>query len=561
MDSPVVAPTTAHRDDRDENELVDRTGDEPDAAPPEPPDAGPAVTPWWHRSHPMLVAGGLALLVGLMALLMYASQRPGHWWGDDWALYVRQAKSLVDGDPGAITADNEFTVTRSLGAPFSPPLYPWGFPLILAPFVAVVGIDVDALAIVPVLSASAFACAWFALARRRLGTTVAFVSTPAITLTPLLFSWSELIQSEWPFLAVTFAMLVAIDRAVESRVLTDTAGRLWPLVLLGVGAAMAFSVRREGLAMTAAIAGAQLGLLTTGAPPVRDWFPSRQLVARLLIPHLAALATVYGLQWALPSTLVPKYDGTSIRNTYRFGDRLFRNLAEIVGLKRPWDHDIVVLGSSGLGTAAMWAMLVMMLVGVAVALTIHRRRDLHLVVYGLAAFAIGGSFRSAINRYMATVGPLVLLLALVGLTTLLGFRRRWIGSVAAVLVVAALLAGSLANVHLRVQGAERFVDAGAIEFGPTHPSAVEMFDAVKANSEPDDIVAGPKARALTLMTDRRSIQVDTWRPLPDDWSPELVVVELGSTVDDEMTTEHADRYEEIWSNSRFAIYQARRPDA
>ena len=518
---------------------------------------GPIRTPWWRRQHPVLVGLGLALMVGAMAAMMYASHRPGHWWGDDWALYIRQAKSLVDGNPGAVTADNEFTVLESLGAPFSPPLYPWGFPLILAPFVAVVGTDVDALTIVPVLSACIFACAWFALVRRRLGTAVAFVSTPAITLTPVLYSWTELIQSEWPFLAVTFAMLVAIDHAVESKVLTDAAGRWWPLVLLGVGAAAAFSVRREGLAMTAAIAGAQIGLLTTGAPPVREWFADRIRLLRLVVPHLSALVTVYAVQWLLPSTLVPQYDGTSIRNTYRFAERHFRHVADIVGLKRPWDRDVVVLGSAGLGTAAMVALLILMLVGVALALTLFRRRDLHIVVYGLVAFAIGGSFRSAINRYMTTVGPIVLLLALVGLATALGFRRRWIGLTGAFLVCAAILGGNLANAHLRIDSAERTVAAGAVEYGPTHPSAIEMFDVVIANSDPDDVVAGPKARALTLMTDRRAIQVDQWRPLPDDWSPTLVVVEVNAPMDLEMMAEHTDRYEELWSNTRFRVYALR----
>jgi hypothetical protein len=551
MDSSVVDDATAPTGSSD------AAG--PDARPDASDPTGPAASPpraWWRRPHPILVGIGLALLVGGMATLMFASHRPGHWWGDDWALYLRQAKSLVDGNPGEITADNEFTVTRSLGAPFSPPLYPWGFPLLLAPFIAVVGVDIDALTIVPVLSTCVFACAWFALVRHRLGTTVAFVSTPAITLGPLLFSWTELIQSELPFLAVTFGLLVALDRAVASRVLTDPTGRLLPLVLLGVGVAAAFTVRREGLAMSAAVVGAQLGLLTTGAPPRREWFRDIQLTARLAIPHLAALATVYALQWTLPSTLVPKYDGTSIRNTYRFGDRHIKNIAEVIGVKRPWDRQIVVLGSPALGTVTIWALLLLALVGVVTAVTIHRRRDLHLVAYGVVAFAIGGSFRSAINRYMTTVGPIVLLLALVGLASVVGWRHRWIGLAAAGLVAAALVTGNLANANLRIDSATRTADAGAVEFGPTHPTAVEMFEVVEANSGPDDVVAGPKARALTLVTDRRAIQVDQYRPLPDDWSPELVVVEIGSPTDLEMRTEHSDRYAEIWSNSRFAVYQA-----
>jgi hypothetical protein len=81
-----------------------------------------------------------------------------------------------------------------------------------------------------------------------------------------------------------------------------------------------------------------------------------------------------------------------------------------------------------------------------------------------------------------------------------------------------------------------------------------MFDVVIANTEPDDVVAGPKARALTLMTGRRAIQVDQWRPLPDSWSPTLVVAERSGVIDGQLRA--SERYEELWSNSRFVVYAA-----
>ena len=504
------------------------------------------------------VMGAFALLVGAMAAAMYATHRAGHWWGDDWALYLRQARSLLDGDAARITADNEFTVQHSLGQPFSPPLYPWGFPLLLVPFVAVVGLDVDALTIVPVLCACAFACAWFAMARRRIGTVAAFVATAAVTLTPLLVSWSELIQSEWPFLAAVFVVLAAVDRTIASRVLTDTAARWWPLIALGVGVAAAFSIRREGLALVVAVGGAQLALLTTGSPPFRRMFRDLRLVTRLLVPHLSALLTVQILQWTLPSTLVPKYDGTSITNIWHFAPRLARNLAEVSGIKRPWDRSPVVLGSVPLGWATFYAYIALAVVGVVLAVGVNRRRDLHLVLYAVTAYAIGGSFRSAINRYVASVGPVLFLLGLVAIVSLtsLGGRRLAIGGKVVVTVVSlAFVAGNVANLHLRAESAAQAADVGAVEWGAQHPAAIELWEYVKSATDPTDIVAGPKARALTLMTDRRSIQVDQWRPLPDDWSPTLVVTEVGSPTDSSMRT-RTSRYTVAWANDRFVVYRA-----
>src|SRR4051794_40964967 len=157
----------------------------------------------------------LAILVGALAVLMYSTHRAGHWWGDDWALYIRQAKGLLDGHPNRVLTQNQFTVNMSDGPEFSPPLYPWGFPILLAPFIAVVGVDLDKLTIVPVLCACLFACCWYSLARKRVGLAPALIGVAAVTITPLLLSWTELIQSEWPFLAAAGVALVCLDWAAE----------------------------------------------------------------------------------------------------------------------------------------------------------------------------------------------------------------------------------------------------------------------------------------------------------------------------------------------------------
>ena len=85
-------------------------------------------------------------------------------------------------------------------------------------------------------------------------------------MTPLLLSWTELIQSEWPFLAAVGVALACLDRvAAPARSSTDQQA-VSPLVLVGLTAAAAFSVRREGLAMVGAIGAAQLAAISPSAP-------------------------------------------------------------------------------------------------------------------------------------------------------------------------------------------------------------------------------------------------------------------------------------------------------
>jgi hypothetical protein len=497
----------------------------------------------------------LSLVVGAIAAVMLATHRAGHWWGDDWALYIRQADGLVSGHPRRVLAENEFTVTMSSGPAFSPPLYPWGFAIALAPFVAVWGPDIDRLAIVPVLSACAFACAWYVLARCRIGVMPAMVGVVAVTLTPLLVGWTELIQSEWTFMAVATWALVALDRAVSADRLAGAAARWTTLAGLGLWTAAAFSVRREGLALVAAIGMAQLAALV-GRWRREGRFPvDRRLVAQIMAPHAVAGATVWLLQVVLPTTVIPRYSGTSPWKIWEHRWDHVDHLLEIVGLKRPWEQDPTVFTNATVGWVVAGVFFATALPGLVWALT--RRADLHLAVYAVVAFVIGASFRVPVNRYLATVAPLLLLFALMVVArSARSGSRPWVAGLVTTAAVAAIAAGNVANAHLRIDRASEFAAAGSVEWGPTHPDAVEMFDEVRERTDPDDVVAAPKARAMTWATGRLAVQADDYRPVPDlDVLPDLalVVTEPGTEIHRTLLADET--YERTWSNPRFSIFE------
>lgn len=490
-----------------------------------------------------------------MATVMFASHRAGHWWGDDWALYLRQADGLVSGHPSRVLAENELAVTSSNGPAFSPALYPWGFPLVLAPFVAVWGTDIDRLAAVQVLAASAFACAWYLLARARVGGLPALTGTVAITISPLLLGWTELIQSEWTFLAVATGALVVLDRASAADRLIGPGARWRTLVAIGLWTAAAFSVRREGLALVAAVGAAQVAALVVAWRRDRRIPPAPDTIGRLVLPHGVALATVWLLQTLLPTTVIPRYSGTSLWNTWRFRGAHVDHLLEIVGLKRPWEPDPTVFGNGTAGWVAAGVFLALALAGSVWGLA--RRADVHLVAYALTAFVIGASFRVPVNRYLASVAPILLLLGLAVVTRVAdrAVGYRWATVAIATLAVGAIAAGNLANAHVRIDRAADAASAGAVEWGPTHPDALAMFAEVRARTDPDDVVAAPKARAMTFATDRVAVQVDDDRPLP---AIELALVVVEPTADLHRKLLADPRYERVWSNPRFTIFRPAR---
>ena len=154
----------------------------------------------------------LAAVVVVGALLAILLHRNGHNQGDDFALYLRQARSLFDGDTAQVVADNRFAVLNS-DRGFSPIAYPWGFPLLLAPFVHLWGLDYDRLKLVEV----ACFCAWIVLAhgivRRRAGRWVAIAIAAVLATAPALLAHTDQLLSEYPHamvLAVWIWWLVAL---------------------------------------------------------------------------------------------------------------------------------------------------------------------------------------------------------------------------------------------------------------------------------------------------------------------------------------------------------------
>ncbi len=499
----------------------------------------------------------LAAVVGAAALVMLMARRTGHWWGDDWALYLRQADGLLHADPGRVAAENRFTLDHSVGPPFSPPIYPWGFPLVLTPFVALFDTDLDRLALVSTAAACVFACCWYALARPRLGTPVALIGAFAVVTTPLVLLWTELIQSEWTFLAVVGVVFVGLDRLIASGALIDTTRPIWPVVLVGVGAAAAFSVRREGFALTPAIATAQLmSIRPDGATAwrlLRDRRPA-SLLARLAAPHAGALGVVVLAVVALPSTLVPSYEGTSVANVARFARRHLEHIGEVSGVKNAWHDSPEVLGS----TAGGWFVFVMYFavaaVGIVVASTVNRRRDAHFVCYVAVALIIGGSFRTALNRYVASIGPLLVLLGLVALAAL-GDRigRPRLRPVIVVLPALALVAGNLGHAVQRIDASNAFDAADRVEWGPAHPDAIAMYDEVMTRTDADAVVGAPKARAMTWATGRRAVQVGgPWRA-PTSTDVDLIVLALEDPLRVDLDT--SPLWEPAWAGRRFVLYE------
>jgi hypothetical protein len=535
----------------------------------------PGASPLARLREPII----LAAIVVAMAIVALLARRSGHWWGDDWALYVRQAEGLVQFRTGEVVADNRFTVENSGLPEFSPPVYPWGFSIILAPFVAVLGTDLDRLMLAQIVCFGWFLVMWHRLARPRVGPALALLGTGVLALSPQYLRWSELIQSELAFIAVATTALVVLDRERTRTTIITVGSSLWPLAGLGVAAAAAFNVRREGLAMLPAIFVAQVAALglwwRTLEPAERASLRSQlvwaRLVGRLAVPYAVMAATIALLQIVLPSTLVPQYQGNGIHNVWGFASDHLGHVLATLGLRDAVEPTPTVLGNETLGTVMVVVFLATVAAGVVRAAWKRPALDLPVVAFMAAAITIGGSFRFPGSRYLAVVGPIALILAISGFRWVAGLvaglvadrldgvDRRVNGTrvavgAASVLLVLMMVANATQAWDLvaRARDAER---AGTIEWGPDTPESVDMFAAVATLTEDDAVVGFFKARAMTQRTERRALQIDAFHPI--DRVEHLlthVVLERSNPQAAEVAAA-PDRFERIWSNPTFTLYR------
>ena len=86
----------------------------------------------------------LVLVLLSYGLTAYFTLNSSQGWGDDFASYIMQARSIVDGTEKSFFEHNSLTIYNS-SEDIGPVAYPWGYPLLLAPVYRIFGLDLFAL--------------------------------------------------------------------------------------------------------------------------------------------------------------------------------------------------------------------------------------------------------------------------------------------------------------------------------------------------------------------------------------------------------------------------------
>jgi len=457
----------------------------------------------------------------------------GHFWGDDFAGYIMQAKSILAGSMDEFVVANTFTVTQS-SEQIGPAAYPWGFPLMLAPVYALIGLSPLALKLPGLMAYLAFLFVFFFLIKRRFTLTESLLSVSLFAFNPELLRFLDNILSDVPFLFLSTLTLLLTDLYVHE---TRPKSRLTLAALTGVTIFAAYFVRTQGLILFASV------LLFQGILFLRHGEERRAIMVETVLA-----VTTFGVLWGISSLIFPGGQSSYLALYSGFSTELFIN--NIIYYAENFRRFFMTLPGEAL---IFWIFILLCLIG----LVARFSEDLLFVLFIVLYFVVLWSWPERQGyRFIFPLLPLFVYFVFHGIRTLLGWIRtdaKGIGQKIAyvflflIVVSFTINAGNNAYVNLR---SSRNIN------GPFDPLSLETYDFIRNETAPESVIVFFKPRAMHLMTDRNSLALTECDRIPEgDYLALSKKVGENLQIPPEQIDECNLLLEKVFENRRFIVYK------
>lgn len=421
----------------------------------------------------------IAILLASLALGASILTR-GHDWGDDWASYVMQAQSILNGNMDEFIERNSFTIFES-SYQIGPVAYPWGYPLVLIPPLLLKGVHALTLKMPGQFFFAGFLVCLYLLTENRLTRTESLLLVSLFAFNPVYVGFLDYILSDIPFVFSVFLVLVLAAKAEPGQ-------SVWRYVLLGVAMFLAFFIRTTGVILLAAFLAHQALI-----------FLQERSRRRAVVQNSAIVAVTFILLWLVSSAIFPNGQGAYFRQLAGFTPEIF-----VTNVR---DYFYLFVQFFTANPSPAWTLIYYALVAFFLAGGWMRRRaDLMLIIFFAFYFAVMIIWPEWQGiRFIFPLIPIFIYFAFQGLLALIRILPerymsfgRGINSLLWLALVGIFLfqTGSRAYSNLREN---RQIN------GPFESFSTEMYDYVKANTPSDSVIVFFKPRALRLFTDRDSI--------------------------------------------------------
>jgi len=467
------------------------------------------------------------------ALLGSSILTRGHWWGDDFAAYIMQAKSILAGDMDKFVIANTFTITQS-SHQIGPVAYPWGFPLMLVPVYALIGLSPLALKLPGVMTYLAFLLVFFFLTKRRFTLLESLLAVSLFAFNPGLLGFLDNIASDIPFLFLATLAILLADLYVSE---TKPRRKLKLAALTGVAIFAAFFVRTQGLILLGAI------LLFQG---IRFIEKREQRIS--LVAESSIIVAAFGILWGISTIIFP--GGQSSYLALYEGFSINGMIGNVVAYSQVFEEFFATIPGQ---TFFFYIFVILFFIG----LITRFKADLLFVIYMLLYLIVLWTWPEWQGyRFIFPMLPLFIYFAIQGIRTMIhrvNEKQKMLlqrGAYTYLLLITILFAyssGTSAYGNLR---ANREIN------GPFDSYSLETYDYIKNNTPSDSVIVFFKPRAMRLMSDRYSLALtECNRMVEGDYLALSKKVGENLQIPPERIGECNLPLEQVFQNRRFVVYQ------
>ena len=473
----------------------------------------------------------VSIVIVISLIIGAGTLRRGHEWGDDFASYIMQAKSIVDGTMFEFVEHNSLTIFQS-SIQIGPVAYPWGYPLILTPAYIIKGINPLALKLPGLFFYAGFLVCLYLLLTPRLTRTESVLLVAVFAFNPLLIQFLDQILSDIPFLFFSTLSLLLITKE-NKRIFIDH-------MLIGASIFFTAFIRTTGVVLLGVFLIIELHRLITNRQN-RDVFREIVLSATVTCGVFAAL-------WVINILLFPggsesyfaQYAGINFE-TIRTAMRAYFNVFSLFfGNSTGWKYLYYVL-------------VIFFLLGVW-----HKRRDEPAFIVFFIVWILVHStwplWQGA--RFIFPLLPIFIYFTFQGMKFAINrlpekFHQQgqWLLYGFWLVICGIFLFSSSINAYFNLQN-------GRAINGPFDAYSKQVYKYIKEETPPDSVIVFFKPRAMRLMTDRDALMsMECDRILKGDYLVLSRKVGKNQQIPPEEIGACNLPINEVLKNSRFIVYQ------
>ncbi|HEX6823341.1 MAG TPA: hypothetical protein VF123_14880 [Candidatus Sulfotelmatobacter sp.] len=412
------------------------------------------------RSRSYLYFG---FLLAMITAFHVATVRDGHFWGDDFAMYIHHAQNIVEGRPYAETG---YIYNPAIPV-YGPRMYPPVFPLLLAPLYKIFGLSLLPMKLEQVFFIILTLALVFMRWHCELGTGYCLALVAILGFSPALWWAKENILSDLPFLFFFYAAVGLLQWAPRGE------KQCWTRSLaLGVTLYLVIGTRTAGITLVP-------GLL------LYEWLRHKRISRHTGVALVVCAMALIAQNWfvgAVPGGYMEQLDSVTPRTILLNAIRYARTLAGfwVGGISGTLSFFVIGMAAGLISTGL---------------LSEHRRgvAAVHCLLAPYMLLMILWPFGAGI-RYALPVIPWMAFLVLRGLREL---SARFCPRYHAIAASAFLLLLAVPMIQ-----AYRATDFGPIRQSTGLPEFNALCDEVRRTTKPEDIFIYYRARALSLYAGR-----------------------------------------------------------